>query len=389
MAGNTRSLIANRGDLIQAMQNAGHEVQAVVPAYDLLSAIEDLGIEWRTVDLDRAGANPWADLCAVGQLFTVIRELDPDKVFAYTIKPIVYGVHVARWAGVDEVYAMITGLGHLFTGDSLKRALLRFIACRLYRSALARADGVFFQNPDDLSLFRSSDLLPDTVPGVLVNGSGVNTDRFAAAPLPDGPLTFLAIARLLDDKGLAEFVEAASRLKPRHPEVRFQILGPHDPALPHALPLNVVKKWRADPVVELLGHQTDVRPFIRRAHVYVLASYREGTPRSVLEAMSMGRPIITSDAPGCRETVVQGDNGLLVPPRTVTPLADAMERFIENPSLVQTMGKRSRQLAETKYDVRKVNAVILETMGVAPPGLEDGCESPVLGREGTNAQPRS
>lgn len=176
---------------------------------------------------------------------------------------------------------------------------------------------------------------------------------------------FLVISRLLGDKGLIEFVAAATSLKARYPEARFQLLGPHDPALPHAVPAFTVDAWRRNPAVELLGHQQDVRPFIERAHVYVLPSYREGTPRSVLEAMSMGRPIITSDAPGCRETVVDGENGFLVPPRTVEPLARAMERFLEEPALIPKMGLRSREIAEEKYDVRKVNAVIMRTMGLA------------------------
>lgn len=364
IAGNTRSLIANRGDLVRAMQAAGHEVHALVPAYDLLPEIEDLGIPWRAVNLRRAGVNPLADAASVQELARHIREIRPDKVFAYTIKPVVYGVPAAHWAGVPEVYAMITGMGYLFTGETPKQRLLRAVARRLYRFALRRTEAVFFQNPDDRALFTDLGILDGDVRPVMVNGSGVHMERFPVAPLPDGPPVFLVIARLLGDKGIVEFADAAEWLKARYPEARFQILGPHDPNLPHAVPAAMVEAWRSSPAVELLGHQRDVRPFIEQAHVYVLPSYREGTPRSVLEAMSMGRPIVTTDAPGCRETVVEGENGFLVPPRTVEPLADAMERFIRDPALIARMGARSRAIAEEKYDVNKVNEVILQTMGL-------------------------
>jgi glycosyltransferase involved in cell wall biosynthesis len=364
LAGNTRSLIANRGDLVRSIQAAGHEVQALVPAHDLLPEIEELGIRWQTVSLRRAGVNPIADLQSALELRGLIADIGPDKVFAYTIKPIVYGLPVSRWVGVPEAYAMITGMGYLFTGETLKQRLLRAVACRLYRQALKRADAVFFQNPDDRALFGDLGILGGSVPTVMVNGSGVNTERFRPVELPEAPLVFLVISRLLEDKGLMEFVAASERLKSHYPGVRFQLLGPHDPGLPHAVPASTVEAWRSNPAVELLGHQKDVRPFIERAHVYVLPSYREGTPRSVLEAMSMGRPIITSDAPGCRETVIEGENGFLVPPRTVEPLARAMLRFIEEPSLVPQMGRRSRQIAEEKYDVTKVNGVIMRAMGL-------------------------
>lgn len=368
IAGNTRSLIANRGDLIRAMQAAGHEVHALVPEYDLLPEIEELGIEWRTVGLRRTGINPVADAASIRELYRKIRDIRPDKVYAYTIKPVVYGVPAARWAGVPEVYAMITGMGYLFTGESPKQRLLRAVASRLYRFALRRTDAVFFQNPDDRALFAELGILDRRVRPVMVNGSGVHTERFAVAPFPDGPPVFLVIARLLNDKGIIEFVDAARRLKARYPEARFQILGPHDPNLPHAVAHELVESWRRDSAVELLGPQRDVRPFIANAHVYVLPSYREGTPRSVLEAMSMGRPIVTTDAPGCRETVIEGENGFLVPPRSVEPLAAAMERFILQPELIPTMGARSRVIAEEKYDVEKVNRVIMETMRLSDSG---------------------
>jgi len=285
-------------------------------------------------------------------------------VFAYGIKPIIYGLHAARYARVPDVYALITGLGYVFTGQSQKQRILRSLVRRLYRHSLSRCAATFFQNQDDLDLFKELGIVKESSRTVLVNGSGVHTDRFPLAPIPPGAPVFLLVARLLNDKGIIEFVEAATSLKARYPHARFQILGPHDPNLPHAVSASILGSWQQNTAIELLGHQKDVRPFIRSAHVCVLPSYREGTPRSVLEAMSMGRPIVTTDAPGCRETVVEGVNGFLVPPRRVEPLAQAMERFILNPALIEPMGLESRRIAEEKFDVHKVNRVIMETMGL-------------------------
>lgn len=365
IAGNTRSLIANRADLIMAMRAVGHEVHVLVPSYDLLPEIETLGVPWRTVGLRRTTVNPLGDAMTIRELARHIREIGPDKVFTYTIKPVVYGVPAARWVGVPEVYAMITGLGYAFAGESLKQRLLRWAATRLYRHALARTDAVFFQNPDDEADLRELGALASNVRAVRVNGSGVHLDRFPVTPFPEGPPTFLLIARLLLGKGIPEFVEAATRLKTRYPAARFQILGSLDPSLPDAVPAEMVESWAAGSVIELLGFQKDVRPFIAASSVCVLPSrYREGTPRSLLEAMSMGRPIVTTDTPGCRETVIDGENGWLVPPREVAPLEAAMERFIQNPGLLSPMGRRSREIVREKYDVHEVNRRILRTMGL-------------------------
>lgn len=362
IAGNARSLIANRGNLIQALRAAGHTVHALIPVYDLLPEVNNLGISWHAVNLRRTGLNPFADLTSTVEIYRRIRDIRPDKVFAYTIKPVIYGLTAAQWAGVRQTYAMITGLGYVFTGRSVKQRLLLAVTRCLYRYSLARTSAVFFQNPDDRQLFNDLNILKKNVKAVLVNGSGVDTERFCFAPVPKGPLIFLVIARMLGDKGLVEFVAAATQLKARHPQVRFQLLGPHDPNLPHALPRPTIEAWQRNPNIELLGHQQDVRPFISAAHVYVLPSYREGTPRSILEAMSIGRPIVTTDVPGCRETVVDGKNGFLVESRSVGPLAAAMEQFIRNPDLLVTMGNQSRAMAVEKYDVKKVNQVIMQTM---------------------------
>ena len=370
IAGNTRSLIANRGDLIREMKQAGHNVSALVPEYDFLPEIADLDIPYRKIDLSRSSINPFAAWKSRNELAQIIHECKPDKVFAYTIKPVVLGVPAARKAGIAEIYAMITGMGYLFTGESLKQQMLRPVACRMYRNALAGCKTVFFQNPDDITLSRKLNIIGENSPVVMTNGSGVNMAQFSRQPLPENqPLTFLMIARLLRDKGVSEFVAAAEKLKTVYGgRVRFQVVGPYDPNLPHAVSKSRYQKWKSSDAVDFLGHMPDVRPWLKQCHVYVLPSYREGTPRSVLEAMATGRAVITTDAPGCRETVADGVNGFLVPPGQSPPLATAMERFISKPERIAEMGEHSYQMAKEKYDVNKVNLMIMASMNLHPPG---------------------
>lgn len=377
IAGNTRSLIANRGDLIKEMKRRGHQVTALVPEYDFMPEIEQLGIPYRKISLSRSSVNPLAEMRSRKELERIIREIAPDKVFAYTIKPVVQGVPAARRAGVEEVYAMITGMGYLFTGETLRQRLLRQVAVQLYRRALNKCTGIFFQNPDDIALFKNLRIIGEDSPVTMTNGSGVNMGHFAMGKrdevkvngsvngTEDPSICFLVIARLLRDKGIMEFVRAAQELKSKHGDgVRFVVVGPYDPNLPFAVSREDYDVWMKGNVVAFMGKQSDVRPFINDCDVYVLPSYREGTPRSVLEAMAMGRPVVTTDTPGCRETVVEGENGFLVPAGEWKPLAEAMERFIHQPGLIADMGEKSYQLCEEKYEVGKVNEGILRTMGI-------------------------
>ncbi len=364
IAGNTRSLIANRGDLIREIKRRGHRVTALVPEYDFLPQIEQLDIPYRKISLSRSSVNPLAEMRSRKELERHIRELKPDKIFAYTIKPVVQGVPAAVRAGVPEVYSMITGMGYLFTGESLRQRILRVVACRLYKNALNKCTGIFFQNPDDIQLFQDLRIIRDDSPVTMTNGSGVNMEQFPREPLPEtGAITFLVIARLLQDKGVREYVEAAKVLRRKYGDkVRFQIVGPYDPNLPHSVTEQLYKSWLEEDDVELLGHQADVKPWLRLCHIYVLPSYREGTPRSVLEAMSTGRAIITTDTPGCRETVKDGKTGFLVPAKEWEPLAMAMEKFVKNPQLINEMAEESWKYVVEKYDVKKVNDAILQTM---------------------------
>ena len=361
-----RSFVNFRGHFLMALVAAGHEVHAVAPGMledaqtrDWLTA---QGVFGHDIVMARTGLNPLKDMATLMALWRLLRAIGPDAVLGYTIKPVIWGSLAATLAGVPRRFALITGLGYAFTGSaSGKRRIVQGAARWLYRQALARCGLVFFQNPDDMQVFRDLALLPKAARCVVVNGSGVDVEAFAQAPLPALPLRFLLIARLLGDKGIREYAAAAAYIRRSHPEVSFHLVGGHD-SNPDAIPAEELAAWVASGTLVAPGEVSDVRPSIAQSHVYVLPSYREGTPRTVLEAMAMGRAVITTDAPGCRETVVDGDNGYLVPLRDAAALAEAMQRFINDPSLVQTMGAQSRRRAEDKYDVHKVNAVMLAEM---------------------------
>jgi len=361
---NARSLCSNRGDLIRELLRLGYKVAAVIPDYDYMEEVEGLGIRVSTYKMQRTGMNPLSDVAAIGSLTAMMRRHRPRTVFNYGVKPVVYGAIAARLAGVPHVYGMITGLGHAYTTQSFKTRILRMIVTRLYTIGVSLTDRVFFQNPDDEAEFIQLGVVKDQSKVTLVNGSGVNTELFPQKALPTGDPVFLFIGRLLTEKGIAEFVEATAELRIKYPKARFVAVGPHDANLPHAVSGKTLEQWRTSGVVEFIGGVRDVRTWLELCTVFVLPSYREGTPRSVLEAMSTGRPVITSDAPGCRETVAHGVNGLLVPPRDAKALAAAMEQFLIDPSMIPRMAEESRRIAEETYEVSKVNRVMLEAMNL-------------------------
>lgn len=358
------SLINFRGALLAEMVKRGHEVIACAAedSQEIADKLAAMGVRYIPLRFKRAGLNPLGDLALSLRMVRLLRRLRPDIVLAYTIKPVIYGSLACRLAGVRRCYSMITGLGYAFLSDrSVRQRIIATFARILYRVALRGNEGVFFQNRDDLTLFVDSGLLRNPQRALIINGSGVDTDYFQPAPLPNDPLVFLLVARMLKDKGIFEYAAAAREVRMQYPAVIFRLVGPMDPN-PSAISEKQIFDWQKDGVLDYRGEVRDVRPHMAGCHVYVLPSYREGTPRTVLEAMATGRPIITTDAPGCRETVTDGENGFLVPVKNSAALAQAMRRFIVSPQLIPLMGMRSREIAEHKYDVRKVNAVILHHM---------------------------
>jgi len=358
-----RSLLNFRSELIQTLAKLGHEVIALGPEPGFEEELKALGACYVQIPLARTGLNPFQDFRTFFRLLVEMRKREPDIVFSYAIKPVIYASLAAWLTRVPAVYSMITGLGSVFVGEGGRYIFLERLVKLLYRAALRANRVVFFQNPDDLLLFKEKCLLPSDSKAVLVNGSGVNVERFSYVEPPVKLLSFLLIARLIWHKGIREYVEAARLLKSRYPEVSFKMLGPLD-TNPSAIEKKEVEAWVAEGVIEYLEETDDVRPYLAACSVYVLPSYREGTPRSVLEAMALGRPVITTDVPGCRETVEEGVNGFLVPAKDSVALADAMEKFILNPEMIVEMGRKSREIAVKKYDVHKVNKVILEAMGL-------------------------
>ncbi|HEU4729223.1 MAG TPA: glycosyltransferase family 4 protein [Kofleriaceae bacterium] len=363
------SLIKFRGPLLAAMVQRGHRVTALAPlgsdTDDAVRAeLAALGVGFAPIALERTGVDPLADLRAVHGLARQLRALGPELVLGYTIKPVIYGSIAARIAGVPRRAAMITGMGSALTGvHTLKQRAVAAIARTLYRAGLAQCEAVIFQNTDDRDELVELGAVPRQARVAVVRGSGVDLAHYAPSPVPPGLPVFLFLGRLLRDKGIAEYVAAARAVHARHPEARFQIAGWLDPK-PESLTRSELDAVVAEGTIEYLGAPDDVRPALRAAHVLVLPSYREGTPRSVLEAMSMHRAVITSDAPGCRETVIDGESGLIVPVRDTRALAAAMTRLIEAPALIARLAAAGHARALELYDARAVAASVLAVLGL-------------------------
>lgn len=358
------SLTNFRGALLASMVAAGHEVVACAPDDDaeVAAALAMMGISFRTVRMARAGTNPLSDLATLIDMTRLMRRERPDLVLAYTQKPIIYGGIAARLLGIRSL-AMCSGLGHAFSDNQGPGArMLRTIVSKLYRLAVSKAEAVFVFNRDDEGEMLRHGIVRRGQRIIQVPGSGIDTAVFEKLPVPEGPPVFLMIARLLRDKGLGEYAAAARVVRAACPEARFQLLGPLD-ANPSSISAAELESWQAEGLVEYLGETKDVRPHLAAASVFVLPTYyREGLPRTILEAMATGRAIVTTDTPGCRETVLAGQNGFLVKPRDAGSLADALLKFTTDRELAARFGAASRAIAEDRFDVRKVNAQLLEVM---------------------------
>lgn len=368
------SVLNFRGKLLDAIRKQSYEIHIIAP--DLASfpteheKLLDLGYYVHEVSMQRTGTNPVSDLKTLLSMYALIKKIKPDYVLSYTIKPVIYGTLAAWLVKVPHRYALITGLGYAFhnVDKDSKRSIFQKLVHGLYQQALSRSHKVFFQNPDDLKLFQDMHLLDINKPSVVVNGSGVNVQDFDVMPLPkqvngDLKVSFLLIARLLGDKGVREYANAARRLKQKFSNTEFHLVGWIDEN-PAAITQQELDEWVSNNTLNYWGKLSDVRPAIAECSVYVLPSYREGTPRTVLEAMAMGRAIITTDAPGCRETVLNGENGYLVQVKSAESLAEAMQKIILQPDLAKKMGKRSREIALAKYDVNEVNKHMMKEMGI-------------------------
>ncbi|MBK8211743.1 MAG: glycosyltransferase family 4 protein [Rhodospirillales bacterium] len=353
-----------RGWLIRDMVAAGHRVVVCGPRVDkLIATITGLGANYRPVSLDQTGLDPLGAVGEVVALAHILRGERADIVLSHSTKQNVVGPLAARLAGIRDVFAMIEGFGWAFAeGDEFRRKALRTMITNLLRVSLRCCAGVFVLNDADETFVRAERLVRADQHVVKINGTGIDLGQYAFTPAPSGEPAFLLIARLLREKGILDFVEAARRLKQDVPHARFQLLGPLD-SNPGALSSDDIAAWRAENVVEYLGQTDDVRPFLRSCTTFVLPTYyREGLPRTVIEALATGRPVITTDISACRQTTVDGLNGFVVPKRDPASLAAAMRRFITDPSLAARMGQASRRIAEDVFDVKQVNMVMMQAM---------------------------
>lgn len=364
-----------RGSLIHALRKQGHEVVVCTPAPSAAAAagvqegLRTLGARFVEAPLDRTSTNPFTEMASRSFYQRFMRDEAPDAVLAYNPKPVFYAVPAARRAGVRHISAMITGLGYAFVSTSVSARLMAMVAMRLYRRALPQADCVIFQNSDDRAFFEHAGLLGGVRRVEQVAGPGVDLEQFPYVPFTEPPktITYLFVGRLLRDKGVEDFVQAARALRQLrldHHRMRFQIAGFVD-SNPASVTAQDVAAWQSEGVVEYLGRLEDVRPALAASTVFVLPSRGEGMPKSILEAMATGRPVVTTDAPGCRESIEDQVSGYLVPADSPPALAVGMEQFLEDPKLVLVMGRAARERAEAVFDSRKVNAQMLAAMGLA------------------------
>lgn len=363
VAAKTTSHASLRMDMLHGFIERGHEVIAFgdEPEEDWSDFFAKERMEYRSFRVCRTGINPFNDLKTFFDLRRLFRQEGPDKVFSYHPKANIYSTLAAQAEGVPDIYAMVAGLGSNFVHNNLRSVFVRSVMLLEYRVAFRSANAVFVQNGDDIDYLAKKGVLPRSK-AVKVNGSGVNLDNFAFSE-PRVPACFVFVGRLLRDKGVGEYLEAARVLKREMPESTFHVVGPID-SNPSSISKGDITPFIEEGSVIYHGSQDDVRPFLRNASVFVLPSYREGTPKSALEAMATGRAVVTCDVPGCREVVEDGVNGILVKPGDAESLVRAMRRLASDFDLACRMGVESRRIAEERFDVRKVNKVICEAMSL-------------------------
>ena len=361
------AVVAFRGALVRELVARGHEVIVSTPKPaerrpdEVEDALRALGAQCVFAPLDRTGLHPLRELEARRHYRDLFERVRPDGVFVSNPKPVFHAIPAARAAGVPRRVAMITGLGHVFIAESPKARILRMVAVALYRRAMRDATTVLFQNGADQREFEQRHVLPAGLEVDRVAGSGVDLEAFGRMPVPPSAV-FLMVARLLGDKGVREFVQAARLVREQRSDCRFRLVGWID-SNPAAIAREELDAWVREGVIEHAGRLDDVRAELAACSVFVLPSYREGCPKSTLEALATGRAVVTTDAPGCRETVERGVNGTLVPVGDARALAEACLKFATDAGLRERMGAASRALAERRFDVRAVNARIATALG--------------------------
>lgn len=371
-SGRIEPFFSTRWRLVESITSSGHKVSLGTFTKGYKQVCEQKGLGYEYIHFSRAGFNPFADIKTLYSYYQSMKRGEYDIVHSYTVKPNIYGSIAARLAGIKRVYPTINGLGYAFSDvdqGAFKAFVTRNIVVLLYRIAFSSVDKVFFQNSDDLSELVSRRVL-DKNKCVLISGSGIDLEAFHYSEPPVEPITFLFASRLLISKGVRTYCEAARMLHDEYSNARFLLAGSIDPN-PDGMSEEELNRYIEEGAVEYLGVVENMQQALTSCSVFVLPSfYREGVPHAILEAMSTGRAVITTDSPGCRETIQSADesglgkNGFLIKPRNSNELAQRMRAFIHSPSLVQEMGEASRKYAEERFDVELVNKIILQTMGL-------------------------
>jgi glycosyltransferase involved in cell wall biosynthesis len=352
-------------DLIQELNRRNVQVVTIAPYDEWSSRLSNIGTRYIDVPMSRKGLNPFVDFKLIVRLYRIYSQEKPDIIFHNTIKPVIYGSIAASHAKIITNVNMISGLGYVFTGDGIIHKFLRPIVHVLYRYTLDKSSKVLFLNNDDKDYFINNGLVKEQKVEITY-GSGIDTERFfySKPQKKNNGCIFLFIGRILGDKGVNEYIKAAMRVRKNNPSARFQLVGRFDKGNPTYIKKELIEKYVSDGIIEYLGVVDDVRPIIENADTIVLPSYREGIPRCLLEGMSMGKPVIATDVPGCRETVLHNENGLLIPARDVEALVQAMEFMILHPEKRLEMGKIGRNLAVEKFDIKRVNGIIFKSMNL-------------------------
>jgi glycosyltransferase involved in cell wall biosynthesis len=352
---NPAFFLSHRLPIALAAQQAGFDVHVATMDGESVSRIQAYGLTHHVVPMTRSGKNPFQELGTAWALYRLFRRIRPDVVHLVTIKPVLYGGIAARLAGVPGVVSAISGLGFVFMSTGAKATLIRQIVTRLYRIALGhRNSRVVFQNSSDRDVLRNLKAVRDEQI-VMIRGSGVDLTEYVAQPEPAPPVVALMVARLLRDKGVMEFVDAARQLRQRGVNVCMRLVGSIDAGNPASVSQADVEAWQQEGIIEALGERRDIAALNAASHIAVLPSYREGLPRSLIEAAACGRAVVTTDVPGCRDAIDPNVTGLLVPSHDATALADAIALLANDAALRQSMGAAGRALAEREFDIDDVS----------------------------------
>ncbi|EBO9261340.1 glycosyltransferase family 1 protein [Salmonella enterica subsp. salamae] len=368
MIGTTvQSLLGFRYELLKDLVNAGHKVYALSVDYDSTSkqTLIDIGVVPMDYTISRSGINPFKDFVNFISLYKIIKRISPDIVFSYFTKPCIWGSLAAYYAGVHKIIAMLEGLGFLFTeqpnGIPQTTKILKRIQILLYKMAFKKINKLIVLNSDDRNDLLNAGCIEETKVYVL-GGIGINLEYYKYSPAPLEPISFIFIGRLLREKGIYEFIAAAKNIKERFEKVTFNVLGNIDPANPGSLKQNELDTIIKEEVINYVGYVNDVSTWLTKSSVFVLPSYREGFPRSTQEAMAIGRAVITTDVPGCRDTVVNNSNGFLIQRWSSDALIEAMEKFLLSKELIRDYGKESARIAKEKFDSRITNKKIINIL---------------------------